>query len=1594
MNERARQWLVAGAAVVVIACAQKVSAADSAPEAGGITQRMLERILACGPRFIGLPGHGDAANLLEQHLRQLERSGAGQLIVHEMEQVVPVVTEAHLSLGGGATHPVYPCWPNGAMLCATPRGGLSGSLRYVGDGHEGQLPTESLQGAIVAMEYNSYDRWKTVFEFGAAAVLFLPPQRTTWVHSHGKFADVPFQGPRFYVRDVDLANSIRHAGRTRDARIVCRMSWASRPVRNFVWVVPGRHEELSRQVVVLTARYDAASVVPQLAFGAEQAISAAALCETAADLARHPPGRTAVLIWTGADTMNYASLRAILGTAAGKDNVAAAARAAAKAANETLSKQRRKILDNLRGALASDGAVRTRYEMQIKHQLVPIRKQLRRLRRDGGSKARITLLSEQQERLNALRAALQRHRITDGQWMQIEALTDRVVEQIDAEAAESESRWARVELGHRHLRPLLSRDRVVALLAVDLTSQGDAFGIYWQTHWQKQDHFSFLSRIGRRLVRPGDEADHPSVARLPGEGLVADTLLGTRAWQSDICCPLASAADVAQHFGYLALPLVTAYDGRWLVDSPLDRRDRLNTDNIRPQIAALRAVTRRAVDDPKFRLTNRLAPSVAAISGQAVVPSPGDARMDVGQPGRLVIVNVARPIPRVVGTRWMSAQRTSATGHYAFEHMSSTGACGAEYLVDVLGMDDDGRIVEAANQSESLVAYKFSGPFKLGDGKGAKSVMFDCVQQSIGGLRDPRYLQELTEVKALLQRTGDVPRYHAVRAADGLASVILRPQDRWFLTFSRGRWGVRMLMIGADDDHPIGTGFGFDAPVRSALRASAGDFYHLNRKRLSDLSAHGVTAALADDLQDRTRQHLEAARSAEKPARELNHQRAALAMQQIVYGHVLATGNDVVKAVIFLMIVLIPFSFYSERLLIHAKSVYGRIAGFVAVHLLMMVLLYAFHPAFRISVTPLVVVLAFVMIVLSSVVIFILYSRFAALLRSRLAGEHSTNLSRLDVLGRAMEVGVANMRRRKIRTFFTLATLVALTFTLLSLSGTRTDLAETRFRTGTRPTYQGLLVNRLGWQELPGWLLEQVQAASTAGPGAAETVVGGQYWLGPQVATDFDPYVVARSASAPHRNYLLSAVMGVGPHEARFLSLDPETAKLFARLANDPGGCLLPRAAADRLGAIVGESIQVAGRAFRVRGLFDHDQMARLHYLSGHRYGPIDLVSARRREHKPDARQKDNIEARQFALDPRHVGASHSAETFAPHRFALIGAAAARDMGATLHSICIQTDDPQILDRVAGEVSSQRLLPVFRSRADDVEIIATRSQMSIIGLSDLVIPMVIGALIVLNTMINAVSDQRSTIHIYTSLGLAPVHVGVLFVSEAAALGTLGVVGGFVVGQGFANVVSAADLAGAVTLNYSSTSVVLTMAMIMAIVLLSAIYPARMAGRLAAPAESRRWELPPAEGDTLHMTLPFTVSALTARGACAFLHEWLRLHTEAGAGPFVSDGATVVHQPADDTQGVQAQVWLSPYDVGVSQDVLIEITPFSEGGESAFYEVTVTLTRLSGQSNAWTRSNRAFVAELRKQFLLWRGLSAPRRQEYVQKTQDLLLKLSD
>ena len=183
------------------------------------------------------------------------------------------------------------------------------------------------------------------------------------------------------------------------------------------------------------------------------------------------------------------------------------------------------------------------------------------------------------------------------------------------------------------------------------------------------------------------------------------------------------------------------------------------------------------------------------------------------------------------------------------------------------------------------------------------------------------------------------------------------------------------------------------------------------------------------------------------------------------------------------------------------------------------------------------------------------------------------------------------------------------------------------------------------------------------------------------------------------------------------------------------------------------------------------------------------------------------------------------------------------------------------------------------------------------------------------------------------------------------------------------------------INYSSTNALFAIAVVMATVLLSAIYPALRASKSANPGVQRTWRMPVPEGDALKMTFPFTVSAYDITGVVSFLAEHFRSHNDAGLGAFAAS-RTTLDRDAEGRLTLSARLALAPFDLGVTEDLRLTAVPSEIPGVD---EVLIHMTRLSGARGDWVRCNRTFVADLRKQFLIWRTLSSEAIESYRART---------
>jgi hypothetical protein len=284
-------------------------------------------------------------------------------------------------------------------------------------------------------------------------------------------------------------------------------------------------------------------------------------------------------------------------------------------------------------------------------------------------------------------------------------------------------------------------------------------------------------------------------------------------------------------------------------------------------------------------------------------------------------------------------------------------------------------------------------------------------------------------------------------------------------------------------------------------------------------------------------------------------------------------------------------------------------------------------------------------------------------------------------------------------------------------------------------------------------------------------------------------------------------------------------------------------------------------------------------------------------------------------------------------------------------------------------------------------------EVTLAGFKDLLLPLFLAALTVLNTMRGSVYERREEIYVYNSVGIAPRYVFFMFLAEACVYAVVGSILGYILSQGTGRILTMLDLTGGLNMTFTSITTVYSSLAIFAVVLLSTWFPARSAMEIAAPAEESGWDLPEVEDDHLQFDLPFSFRSRERLGVLAFFRRWASNHGEGSIGHFIADEPEIALDSKPDLQGrfaalpsIHSTIWLKPFDLAVSQHLAIAMPSDPGTGE---YKVQLAIRRLSGTREAWLRLNQPFVAQLRRQFLHWRAASSEEQNELFDEGRSLL-----
>ena len=341
-------------------------------------------------------------------------------------------------------------------------------------------------------------------------------------------------------------------------------------------------------------------------------------------------------------------------------------------------------------------------------------------------------------------------------------------------------------------------------------------------------------------------------------------------------------------------------------------------------------------------------------------------------------------------------------------------------------------------------------------------VLFKCRALSLFETVDSRYLSVLDHVTVLDERDGVpqswgadfVERQSNEEGKVTLASVVYaQPGTRVKALMSTSLFGVRYLLSGApaawvaepvrpaDVDEAtmkqaLGRGYLVDQGV--VLRpgyAAARDMWVLDDVRIKQLARYGVRNDKFMRLHEEARlalleaeEHLQALRYSEFKRAT----RKAWGLEGRGYPDIKSTADDTVYGVIFYFALLLPFSFCCERLFFGFADIRRQVSGAAFFFLAIFLIMRFIHPAFKLSSSPYIIFLAFVIFAIGGTALMMILGRFTRAVGQRkraAAGVHEADIGRLSATAAAASLGISNLRKRKLRTALTVVTLTLLTFT-------------------------------------------------------------------------------------------------------------------------------------------------------------------------------------------------------------------------------------------------------------------------------------------------------------------------------------------------------------------------------------------------------------------------------------------------------------------------------------------------------------------------------------------------------------------------------------
>ncbi|HEY3398364.1 MAG TPA: FtsX-like permease family protein [Armatimonadota bacterium] len=1606
----------------------------------------LDGLLACGSRFMGQPGFYKA----EQYLKDQYQADGLQVYEQEMETPAPHTDVAQAFSATNQPLPVklYPFQPNQMQPMATPAAGLTGELVLLNDTVMRTRP--SFRGCIGLIDNSQkspagfdYD-WIKYAQLGLSALIVTHPgglEKISWP-SMGPMAS---QNPVNYVRLAASPEILQYAGQ--QIRLQVKVTYQATTTRNIIGVLKGSGD--NKEAIVVSCAYDTPAILPDASPGAVSGLPVATQLSLAAGLApyRAQLRRDVIFVSTGAGAMGQDGLTGLLGAVG--TAIDPAGRRAKIVENQKSNDLALKQVTQIAGLFGTaqfgadaaateqaltglDPATRTFFDNQTKYVLNTLVFELSEdllqakigFERAGGKDfnsqeyaAFQAVKRNYDQAFSAAGYSLPRLLSSKAQFTRDYRIRDRVLARFTELLKFHQTQQMRLNQGLQ-LHEVFAHYSSVMVVAPLLTPSAApapqevmsfSMGL-WVKHGEQAQAFRNLLTDAIQTLKLDKQVSLDFVGKDQGghvKTLTASYPLQAELWTS-YSYPSFSVVNAKGLYTEMAAP----------VEYPYSRQ----VDSVKNSLQVLgEATLSGALGNGRFN-TMVVAKVAQDFFGQVLVSGVGESLIP-NYPLKNAVV-CCKKWALNLGYSPVLVLMTDPYGRYS--RMSAAASLIPEkiegYTPDAAGYGPDGAIAYIKDEGLSAQSVYKSMMLRVNElTTPVNIVTYRGNPVSILDMTNPQTFKPFTAAAPISSKTLSGFPNSNLFIEDNLATNFIKPDEPFYMTLKAGSvqnelvQTIRAFMLGTTPEqalradpgvatlgHEINGG-GYlpaDQPLLLSIpleiaksmayvngqRLAVGGKYHLFDERTIRFHEKSLDL-IKQGLQPTESQHtaILLGRDAATYA-ELNHP----VLKQTI--------GEAVVGILWYLGLLVPFVFFFEKLVFGFTDIRKQLITNLIIFLVVFALLRTLHPAFAMLRSSTMILLGFIIFLFSAGITVLFWGKFQANLEEikRQRGQvTAAEVNRMGVVGTAFMLGLNNMHRRRLRTGFTCATLVLLTFVMICFTSVRSDIVEQATAVG-KAAYSGFVVKNekfipLSDAELFAMRTKYGEKFSVA---PRLMYVGIQEWpalerSNPKLEMLYNPNPTTS------RSVTCDSILQFGAHEPlapqmKFLTPNCWFTEDQERAQGGDIPVIISDAAATKLGITPPEvekapvPITLNGQKVLVQGIFDSAALGELTDLDGKTLLPFDVTAfATVNKNVDDIIAEDT--------DPR----------MNPERVIL---APARLLGMTVDtSKLILNSVAVVLPDGTPYKSAKAVIDDFLEESgkatyygvDSYAFLGKRARQSTLaGSIDMLIPLIIAALTVLNTMKGSVYERREEIFVYNAVGIAPRYIFFMFFAEAFVYAVVGSVLGYLLSQGTGTILTALGQTGGMNMTFTSATTIYASLAIAAAVFASTYYPAKSAMQIAAPAEDSGWQLPEPVGDVITFSLPFTFSSRDRIAILSFFRRYLLDHGEGSSGAFFAGKPLVTVSERRDPLAddgyipiLSVPIWLKPFDLGVSQELIILLPTDPQTGE---YIANIELVRRSGTLENWKRVNHHFVTLLRRHFLYWRAVSPDERLEMFEEAKTILV----